>query len=45
MENATLEVVIKTTSMKGDGTENNPYRRVVQYWTLEGKLLHEETDV
>lgn len=41
MESATLEVVIKTISRKGDGTENNPYREVVQYWTLDGELLCE----
>lgn len=43
MEGATLEVVIKTIFRKGDGTKNNPYREVVQYWTLDGKLLCEET--
>ena len=41
MKSATLEVVIKTISRKGDGTKNNPYREVVQCWTLDGELLCE----
>lgn len=44
MEHAELISVIKTISTKGDGTENDPYRRVVQYWTVDGELLCEEND-
>lgn len=31
--------VIKTVTVVGDGTEANPFRRVIQYWSLEGELL------
>ena len=36
---AEVTVVIKTTTLIGTGTENDPAREVVQYWTLDGKLL------
>ena len=36
---AEVAVVIKTTTLIGTGTENDPAREVVQYWTLDGKLL------
>lgn len=42
MEMANIEVVIKTIFRKGNGTENDPYREVVQYWTLDGELLCEK---
>ena len=41
MENARLVPIIQTVVRKGDGTENDPYREVVQYWTLDGELLCE----
>ena len=31
--------VIKTVALKGAGTENDPCREVIQYWSLDGKLL------
>lgn len=31
--------VIKTIKKVGDGTEKNPVRTVIQYWSLNGKLL------
>ncbi len=31
--------VIKTVALKGAGTENYPCREVIQYWSLDGKLL------
>ena len=31
--------VIKTIALKGAGTENAPCREVIQYWSLDGKLL------
>lgn len=34
--------VIQTVTKKGSGTENDPYREVVQYWTLDGELLAEK---
>jgi len=36
---AEVTVVIKTTTLIGTGTENDPAREVVQYWTPDGKLL------
>lgn len=31
--------VIKTVTVVGNGTKENPVRNVVEYWTLEGELL------
>ena len=33
--------VIETTSVIGNGTEQNPVRRIMQYWSLKGALLAE----
>lgn len=48
MWNAKVIQVIETTlELRGKGTSDAPYRRVTQYWTLDGKLLAEvdpETD-
>ena len=34
--------VIRTTNMsRGEGTESDPVRQIVQYWTVEGELLDE----
>jgi len=41
MEGARIIQVIETISNRGNGTENNPYREVIQYWDFEGKLLAE----
>lgn len=35
------EHLIVTKSIKGAGTENNPYIEVMQFWTLDGELLYE----
>ena len=40
-DSAKIEQVIVTKALKGSGTENDPYREVVQYWSLDGKLLFE----
>lgn len=40
-DSAKIEQVIVTKALKGSGTENDPMREVVQYWTLDGKLLCE----
>ncbi len=40
-DSAKLEQVIVTRALKGSGKENDPMREVVQYWTLDGKLLCE----
>lgn len=44
MESAKLVSVIQVIARKGDGTENDPYREVVQYWTLDGELLCEKVN-
>lgn len=44
MDIAKIETIIKTISHKGSGTENDPYREVVQYWTLDGELLCEKVN-
>lgn len=41
MSQAKLIEVIETTDYRGDGTEADPYRSVVQYWTKDGQLLAE----
>lgn len=35
----TLEVVRTELTQVGDGTEANPYRRLTEYWTLDGDLI------
>lgn len=34
--------VIKTESLRGEGTEKDPCRTVIQYWSLNGELLAEK---
>lgn len=41
-KSAKIEQVIITIALKGSGTEDDPYREVAQYWTLDGKLLCEK---
>lgn len=41
-DSAKIETVIVTRALKGAGTENDPVREVVQYWSLEGELLCEK---
>lgn len=38
-DNARVEQVIVTRALKGAGTENDPCREVIQYWTLDGELI------
>lgn len=40
-KSARLIQVIETRSKKGQGTENDPARELVQYWDLNGELLAE----
>ena len=42
VENVKVVSVIQAVTKKGSGTENDPYREVVQYWTLNGELLSEK---
>ena len=38
---ARLLEVIEVISNRGSGTEEDPYRKVVQYWSKAGELLAE----
>ncbi len=38
---AELTEVIKLDVILGDGTEENPKRKVTQFWSLEGSLIGE----
>jgi len=33
--------VIFTDCLRGSGVEGNPFRNIVQYWSLDGELLAE----
>ena len=37
-----IQVIRTDLELRGKGTEQSPYRRVEQYWSLDGKLLFEE---
>jgi hypothetical protein len=41
-DSAQLVNVIKTESLRGKGTEDDPCRTVIQYWSTEGELLAEK---
>lgn len=36
-----IKVIVTELEQRGDGTTADPYRRVRQYWSLDGKLLAE----
>lgn len=36
-----VATVIHVRTSRGDGSENNPVRGIVQFWTLEGELIAE----
>lgn len=36
-----IQVIETDLELRGDGTHNAPFRRVRQYWTLDGTLLAE----
>lgn len=36
--------VIKTNTVIGKGTEEDPVRGVIQYWDMEGHMIAEEDD-
>lgn len=35
------QVIITELDIRGEGTDSNPYRRIRQFWALDGKLLGE----
>jgi len=37
--------VIHVTILRGDGSDNNPMRRVEQYWSLDGDFLVEKDPI
>lgn len=39
---AEIVQVIKTITVVGDGTKNDPVREVVQFWDLDGNLIAEK---
>ena len=36
-----INVIRTTLKRRGEGTEDDPVRMIVQYWTLDGELLFE----
>jgi hypothetical protein len=40
-DSAKIISVIMTEALKGAGTENDPCRKAIQYWSLDGKLIAE----
>lgn len=42
IERAKMVEVIKTRTVKGDGTPEDPVRSVVQYWEKDGRLIAEK---
>lgn len=41
IKSAKVIEVIKITALRGDGTEKDPTREIIQYWDLQGKPLAE----
>ena len=39
-----IQVIYTNLELRGDGTEGNPYRRIEQYWNLDGTLLFEKDE-
>lgn len=37
-----IEVIETTLQLAGNGTRDNPYRRITQYWSKSGQLLAQE---
>lgn len=40
-DSAKIIPVIRTVSLKGRGTDDDPCRECIQYWSLDGELLAE----
>ena len=45
VDSAKVSQVIETRSARGSGSENQPIRIVIQYWSLEGDLLAENDPI
>ncbi len=42
IDNADLQIkqiIITQLTTRGDGTKDSPYRRVTQFWDMEGNLI------
>ena len=39
-----LQVIETDLVRRGDGSKDNPFRRVTQYWSVAGELLAERDD-
>jgi len=37
--------VIETYEKRGEGTDDNPVRKVYQLWSKDGILIHEDQDI
>ncbi len=44
-DEAKIIKVIKTVSLRGDGTDKDPVRPITQYWDFKGKLLAENDPI
>ena len=44
-DSARVIEIIETRSCRGSGTQEDPCRLVVQYWSLEGELLAEKEGI
>ena len=44
VDSARVISVIETKALRGLGAEEDPVRQVIQYWSMEGKLLAERDD-
>lgn len=36
-----IEILVTQLTVRGDGTEDNPNRRITQFWTLDGEMICE----
>ena len=36
-----IQVIVTDLDLRGNGTTEDPIRRVIQYWSVDGKLLAE----
>jgi hypothetical protein len=36
-----IQVIRTELTVRGDGTDDSPVRRIVQFWSLDGELLAE----
>lgn len=42
VDSAKVIQVVETKALRGNGTDDDPCRCVIQYWSFEGHLLAEE---